>query len=792
LASLIPGFEYDIFVSYRHNDNRSGWVADFVADLQQELSATIKEPISIYFDKNRHDGLLETHDVDRSLEEKLKCVIFVPILSQTYCDPKSFAWQKEFCVFNKLSQADSLGPGTKLSNGNFSRRILPVRIHELDDEDKTTIEKETGTPLRAIDFIFHAPGVNRPLTPGDKKEENLNKTFYRDQVNKIANAIKEIIHVYRQPVVSTGEAPRYVPVARKKSRRVLTITAALLLLIAITGYAGFYLFKDSFSPPGKKDLSIAILPFTNLSFDSSQQYFGDGVAEMIRTNLSKVKELRVTSMRSVMQYRHSEKTIPQIGSELNVAHVLEGTILKEGKAIRVIVQLIDAPNDRHIWSETYDRDLDQIFEIQSDIAQHIAGMLQLKLTEQDQQNVKAVPSTSLASYDLVLSGRYTLNELRGTQDRDDIDIAKNQFLKALQIDPSSLEAKLGLGWCYFNYAYYGDGTIWLDSAIAVAEEVLRKNPRLAEAYRLEGMCYYDKGEPDNALTSWEKALSLDPNDIAAMRRLAFVYKENRDFKRGVPLAIRAMRLDPGISSNTSAVSYQFDNLGYILFEAGYVDEAEQSWQQQAILYPKDKEGFWSLFMLKLLQGRRDEAVKILDEHLSPQTDEIKTDNVNSIDTYAWIYYLAGQYDKALPLLEMMLKMEKEGFKEGARTHIFRHRLAHILQMKGEIARSKALLKEHMDILEASVKQGKSRWGLEYDLSCTNAFLGNREKALEWLEKMPYEIQQYMFVQVDPLFDPIRNEARFKKVMLRFQAERNEIRKIIEMEEVREDLKTVLK
>lgn len=89
--SILPGFEYDIFISYRHNDNRSGWVTEFVNTLQEELAATIKEDISIYFDKNPHDGLLETHNVDKSLEGKLKCLIFIPILSQTYCDPKSFA-----------------------------------------------------------------------------------------------------------------------------------------------------------------------------------------------------------------------------------------------------------------------------------------------------------------------------------------------------------------------------------------------------------------------------------------------------------------------------------------------------------------------------------------------------------------------------------------------------------------------------------------------------------------------------------------------------------------------------
>ena len=182
MASILPGFEYDIFISYRHNDNRSGWVTEFVNALQEELAATIKEPLSIYFDKNPHDGLLETHNVDKSLEGKLKCLIFIPIISQTYCDPKSFAWQHEFVVFNKLAQADQLGRDIKLSNGNVASRILPIKIHELDAADKAVLENEIGGMLRPIDFIYKEPGVNRPLTSTDAKIDNQNKTDYKNHL----------------------------------------------------------------------------------------------------------------------------------------------------------------------------------------------------------------------------------------------------------------------------------------------------------------------------------------------------------------------------------------------------------------------------------------------------------------------------------------------------------------------------------------------------------------------------------------------------------------------------------
>src|SRR6478735_8917111 len=150
MSSLIPGFEYDIFISYRQKDNKGDhWVTEFVNALKSELESTFKEDISIYFDQNPHDGLLETHNVDKSLEGKLKCLIFIPIISQTYCDPKSFAWQHEFVAFNKLAKEDQFRRDLKLSNGNVASRILPVKIHELDTDDKTIIENELGGVLRA-------------------------------------------------------------------------------------------------------------------------------------------------------------------------------------------------------------------------------------------------------------------------------------------------------------------------------------------------------------------------------------------------------------------------------------------------------------------------------------------------------------------------------------------------------------------------------------------------------------------------------------------------------------------
>src|SRR5512135_3073967 len=171
MPSIIEGYNYDIFISYRQKDNKGDhWVSEFVEALKTELVSTFKEEISVYFDINPHDGLLETHDVDASLKEKLKCLIFIPIISRTYCDPKSFAWQHEFVAFNKLAKEDQFGRDIRLAGGNVASRILPVKIHELDIEDKTLLENELGGVLRGIEFIFKSAGVNRPLKPSDNPD----------------------------------------------------------------------------------------------------------------------------------------------------------------------------------------------------------------------------------------------------------------------------------------------------------------------------------------------------------------------------------------------------------------------------------------------------------------------------------------------------------------------------------------------------------------------------------------------------------------------------------------------
>jgi hypothetical protein len=200
MAAILPGYNYDIFISYRQKDNRhDGWVTEFVRNLKDELESTFKEEISVYFDNNPFDGLLETYDVDESLKEKLKCLIFIPIVSRTYCDPKSYAWEHEFKAFVEMASKDQFGLKVKLPSGNVANRVLPVRIHDLDPEDIKECESVLGTNLRGLEFIYREPGVNKPLSESDPK--------YSIQINKAANTIKEILDGLKTPVNNKEENP---------------------------------------------------------------------------------------------------------------------------------------------------------------------------------------------------------------------------------------------------------------------------------------------------------------------------------------------------------------------------------------------------------------------------------------------------------------------------------------------------------------------------------------------------------------------------------------------------------
>lgn len=635
MPSLLPGYDYDIFISYRHNDNRTGWVTEFVNKLQEELAATVKEQLTIYFDKNPHDGVLEIHDVHKSLEGKLKCILFIPILSQTYCDSQSFAWQHEFCAFNKLTRDKEFGRDIKLHNGNVASRILPVKIHELDYEDKVILEKEIGATLRAIEFIYREPGVNRPLKPNDDKKDNASRTDYQNQLNKVANACKEIIWALKN--------------IRKFPATSLTACTRALKI------------------PSTQ--SLAVLPFVNMSDDPSQEYFSDGLTEEIIADLSKLSSLHVISRTSAMVLKGSKKDMRTIGQELNVRYVLEGSVRKTGNKLRITAQLIDTTNDVHLWAEKFNGVLDEVFDIQEKVSRAIVDSLKLELTPQERaRRVEKFPVNPEA-HELYLGGRYHLNRTTPTEvskaielfegaiskdpryalayaglanaynylgwlggvAREVYPLAKQTALTALEIDETLAEAHAVLGYAATFYDWD-----W-ETAERELERAITLNPNYAEGYLHYSWYLGSQLRLEESRASIVRASELDPLSLVIHTNMANYYQWNRDFDSALAQTKRVLELAPnlplallfsgmaywgkekydeaakGFAKLVELAGPQFKGyLGYSQAKGGYIENAIATLDEMTALSRREPIQAFQFALVMLGLERIEEAMTFLE------------------------------------------------------------------------------------------------------------------------------------------------------------------------------------
>ena len=230
--------------------------------------------------------------------------------------------------------------------------------------------------------------------------------------------------------------------------------------------------------------SIAVLPFDNLSPDPENEYFSLGITEDIITQLSKISDLRVTSRTSAMRYQDSEKSVREIAQELQVASILEGSVRRVGNQVRITAQLVDAKTDEHLWAETYDREIEDIFAIQRDVAEQIASSLKVELSPEDRARIERKPTENLTAYDYYLKGR----DQYYSYSREDNERAIEFFDEALEVDPDYALAHGGLADAYAQrWLWYGFGEEWLDSAIEESSTAVALDPDLAETYQAEGL-----------------------------------------------------------------------------------------------------------------------------------------------------------------------------------------------------------------------------------------------------------------------------------------------------------------
>jgi len=788
MASLIEGYTYDVFISYRQKDNKyDGWVTEFVDHLKKELEATFKEDIGVYFDINPHDGLLETHDVDESLKEKLKCLVFIPVISRTYCDPNSFAWEHEFKDFVKQASQDQFGLKVKLPNGNVANRVLPVQIHDLDTNDTKLCESVLGGVMRGIEFIFKSPGVNRPLlSKEDNPQENLNHTSYRDQINKVANAIKEIITGLKSSDQIGKESLEYgigeKPIARKNLKT--KIIAGCLILLAIV-LAAYFILPKLLKPEKQLEKSIAVLPFFNDSPDTENVYFINGVTDEILNNLQKIKDFRVLSRTSIEQYRdHDRPPIPRIAKELNVNYIVEGSGQKYGNQIILRVQLIAAENERHLWAGSYKKEIlesSDIFDIHSEIAQSIASELKVILTPEVKRLIENVPTTSLTAYDFYQQGR---NEHTSFWiDNNNIEAllkAESFYRKALEYDPKFARAYSSLAWAYYDKNYYKEylSGNFLDSVLILSDKALSLDNQLAEAYYLRGLYFSENGELKKANIEFDNAIKFNPNDW-----VAYYGKGNLNlWSLGEPaVAIENFEM-AALLNKGPELPVILQQQAYCYIFSGFFNKYNDVSNQWLELTGDSVRYLLGYGQSEYCQCNYEKSIEYMQRGY-----EIDSTNGNIQSELGFAYATNRQFKESLKYtrkhLESINPLEEFGIQST-------HRIGYVYWMNGFKKEANYYFDRQIEISNNAIKSNRP-YALNktayYDLATVYAFRGEKEKAYENLriynESKNVSFALLYFIKNDPLLESLRGEPEFEQIIndqeAKYQTLHEKMRRLLE-------------
>ena len=498
------------------------------------------------------------------------------------------------------------------------------------------------------------------------------------------------------------------PAARAAPSRSMILIGSLVLLIALL--IGFV--KFSRPTPNRPAVatanakSIAVLPFENLSHDPDNAYFADGIQEEILTRLSKIADLKVISRTSTQRYKGTPTNLLEIAKQLGVAHILEGTVQKAADQVRVNVQLINAQTDSHLWAEKFDRNLADIFAVESEIATKIADTLQAKLTGSEKQAIAARPTENSEAHQLYLKGRYFLS--RRTE----------EGLK------KSVE--------FFNQA------IDKDSGYALAYSGLAdSNMYLLKLAFLRGLSRKESYERAKAAAT--KALELDDNLAEAHTSLALVKMEYEwEWASSEGEFKRAIQLNPGFAEAHHQYSHYLTAMGR---SSESLAESLRALELDPLSLVLNGHLAWHY----LYARQYDQAIQQCQK-----TAELDRNYPETADFRGLAYEQKGMYREAIAELQMAVNLS------GNSPHI-KAELGHAYAIAGETTPA-------LDILD-ELKRGSTETHISsYDIAVIYIGLGRKDQALEALENAYQERSEWLrYVKVDPRLDPLRGDPRFEKL-----------------------------
>jgi TolB-like protein/Tfp pilus assembly protein PilF/class 3 adenylate cyclase len=506
--------------------------------------------------------------------------------------------------------------------------------------------------------------------------------------------------------VGNPQLPKKFQALRKHRARMrwAVMTAALLAFAAIV--AGIAMFSRNRVPStlSLPEKSIAVLPFENRSEDKANAYFADGIQDEILTRLSKIADLKVISRTSTQHYKSAPENLPEIARQLGVAHILEGSVQKSGEAVRVNVQLIKAANDSHLWADTFDRKLTDVFAIESEIAKSIADTLKAKLTGSEEHAIFARPTENTNAHQFYLKGRYFWNKRTGP----DLQTATDYFKQAIEQDSNYALAYAGLADSYVLLSYYGVGTLQqsIPPAKAAAQKALELDPTLAEPHSTLGLILYSGFDFSQSKKEFERAIALDPNDATAHQWFGNgPLIVTGEFDQAIAEGKRAIELDPlSLVINTDLA------VGYTM--ARRYPEAIEQFNKILAVDPRFYYARWAFGLALQCNGQLPEAIAQYKKAAELTDDPF---------VLAWLaqgYAKAGQRDEALKLLAQME--------------------------------------------ELATKRYVGAWSF----AIVHLALGEKGKAIDELDRAFRERSDpfITFIKVSPLFDPLRGDPRFQALL----------------------------
>jgi TolB-like protein/Flp pilus assembly protein TadD len=498
-----------------------------------------------------------------------------------------------------------------------------------------------------------------------------------------------------------------MPGAGKRPKRVWIYVVAIGALFSIgLFFLGRYTAGNKTVAGPANEIStksIAVLPFDNLSRDPDNAYFCEGVQDEILTRLAKVADLKVISRTSTQHFKSAPDNLPEIAKQLGVSHILEGSVQKANDQVRVNVQLINATTDAHLWADTYDRKLTDIFAVESEVAKNIAETLQAKITGSEKDSITKVPTANPEAYELYLKGRFFWNKRTGADLRKAIDY----FSQAISKDPNYALAYAGLADSYLLLPNYGSTSSKdaLPPARAAAQKALELDDSLAEAHASLGLLATIQLDLNRATSELARAVQLKPNYATAHHWYS--------------LSLMTLgRFDPAIEEGKRAI--ELDPLSLII-------NADFSW-------------------LYLCARRYDEA----------EAQARKTLEMDSR------FFLAHYYLGATLQLKGHLAEAIAEFQKASELNNDPYSLAALGQAYARTGKRE----EAKKILARLNQEAKSRYAAPYAMALINLGLGDKPRAIDELERAYAEGEtNYLFViKVDPLLDDLRGDPRFEALV----------------------------